>query len=193
MARRNTRHDGRQVAASGGWQIERVSAMNEHNPHKSFGLVPRETAAGLSGLEFLRGLLERRLPAPPFAEVTDLWPVSVESGRIVFAAMPSARFYNPMGVVHGGWIATLLDTAMGCAVHSILKPGQVFTTLEMKTVFVRAVFETTGKLTCEGVLLHSGGRVASSEGKMFDGSGRLVAYGSETCLITTMEAPKAPA
>ena len=116
-------------------------------------------------------------PAPPFSEVAAVWPISVEVGRVAFEASPSARFYNPMGLVHGGWLALLLDSAMGCAVHSTLEPGQAFTTIEMKTTFVRPVRESTGKLRCEGVLLHAGSRIASSEGKIFDGAGRLIAHG----------------
>jgi len=158
--------------------------MSAHNPFSSFGVVPPATATAATGLEFLRGMIEGRHPAPPFSAATDIWIVSAEPGRVVFEAMPSARFYNPMGSVHGGWIATLLDSGMGCAVHSTLKPGQVFTTLEMKTVFVRAAYEKTGRLRCENLLLHAGSRIASAEGKVYDGEGRLVAYGSETCLIT---------
>ena len=138
------------------------------------------------GVEFLQGLIDGTHPAPPFSEVAEVWPISVEVGRVVFEALPSARFYNPMGLVHGGWLALLLDTAMGCAVHSTLEPGQIFTTVEMKTAFVRPVRETTGKLRCDGVLVHAGSRIASSEGKIFDGAGRLVAHGSETCLISTI-------
>ena len=160
--------------------------MNNRNPHREFGLVPPEIAGRTSGVEFLQSLLDGTHPAPPFSEVAEVWPVAVEVGRVVFEAWPSARFYNPMGLVHGGWLALLLDTAMGCAVHSALEPGQIFTTVEMKTAFVRPVRETTGKLRCEGVLLHAGSRIASSEGKVFDDAGRLVAHGSETCLISTI-------
>lgn len=147
------------------------------------GIVPRERALSMSGLEFLRGLLDRSLPAPPFSLTAGITPLSLEEGRIVFEGTPSRAFYNPMGIVHGGWIAMLLDTVMGCAVHSALKAGQIYTTLEMKTTFVRAVQQESGPLKAEGVLLHMGGRVASSEGKLFDGAGKLVAHGSETCLI----------
>ena len=112
---------------------------------------------------------------------------------MAFEASPSARFYNPMGLVHGGWLALLLDTAMGCAVHSTLEPGQAFTTVEMKTTFVRPVRESMGKLRCEGVLLHAGSRIASSEGKVFDCAGRLVAHGPETCLISTVRSARGAA
>jgi uncharacterized protein (TIGR00369 family) len=111
---------------------------------------------------------------------------------VAFEASPSARFYNPMGLVHGGWRALLLDTAMGCAVHSALEPGQIYTTVEMKTAFVRPV-RATGKLRCDRVLLHAGSRIASSKGKVFDGAGRLVAHGSETCLISAIRSGTAGA
>lgn len=164
--------------------------MTDHNPATQFGLLPREQAATLSGFDFLSGLQQGLYPAPPFSEVADVWPVSVEVGRVVFEGAPSARFYNPMGIVHGGWIALLLDTVMGCAIHSALEPGQGFATTDMHTTFLRAVTATGGKLRAEGTLLHLGGRIASAEGKLFDATGRLVAHGTETCAIMTMGTPK---
>ncbi|MCI0629589.1 MAG: PaaI family thioesterase [Phycisphaerales bacterium] len=160
--------------------------MSQHNPFRAFGVVEPAIATERTGLDFLNSMLERRAPSPPFSETTDIWMVSAETGRVVFEAMPSARFHNPMGVIHGGWIATLLDSCMGCVVQSTLKAAQTYTTIEMKTVFVRAAHADTGLLRCEGTLLHSGRRVASSEGKVFDREGRLIAYGSETCLITDL-------
>src|SRR5258705_8786549 len=112
------------------------------------GVVAREVATGVSGLEFLSALRAGVHPAPPFAEVADIWISEVEWGRVVFGAVPSARFYNPLGTVHGGWISTLLDSAIGCAVHSTLKVGQTYTTVDMAVSFVRPVFEETGKLSC---------------------------------------------
>ena len=157
--------------------------MTDQHPAQRFGLLSRDEAAALSGFDFLKGLQDGLYPAPPFAEAADVRPVSVEVGKIIFEGTPSARFYNPMGIVHGGWIALLLDTVMGCAVHSALKPGQAFTTIDMHTTFIRAVTEKTGKIRGEGTLLHLGGRVASAEGKLFDSSGRLIAHGTETCAI----------
>jgi uncharacterized protein (TIGR00369 family) len=167
--------------------------VDNRNPHRKFGLVSPEVAGRMSGVEFLQRLLDATYPAPPFSEVAEVWPISVEVGRVAFEASPSARFYNPMGLVHGGWLALLLDSAMGCAVHSTLEPGQAFTTIEMKTTFVRPVRESTGKLRCEGVLLHAGSRIASSECKIFDGAGRLIAHGSETCLISTIRSARGAA
>jgi uncharacterized protein (TIGR00369 family) len=159
--------------------------VSEHNPFKSFGIMERKKLAGDSGLAFLKKLLDATYLAPPFSEVIDMWPVEVGQGRVVFEAMPSAHFYNPMGTVHGGWLSTLLDSAMGCAVHSLLEPGQMYTTIEMKVNFVRPAFEHTGKLRCEGQIVHFGGRIATSQGRITDGSGNLIAHGSETCMILT--------
>ena len=148
------------------------------------GGAARSSMRAMSGIEFLRALMDGSLPTPAFSPTNRIRPVEAEEGRVVFEGEPKGDFYNPMGTVHGGWIATLIDTAMACAVHSSLKPGEIFTTLDMSVTFVRPVREATGTLRCEGVLLHSGGRVASAEGKVYDMNGRLIAHGSETCLVT---------
>ena len=147
------------------------------------GIVPSEVALAMSGVDFLAALRDGSLPPPPFSETTNIRPTEIEPGRITFEGTPAEQFYNPMGTVHGGWLATLLDTAMACAIQSMLPPGQTYTTLELKTNFVRPVFASTGTLRCEGVLLSFGGRIATSEGKIFDREGNLVAHGTETCLI----------
>ncbi len=100
---------------------------------------------------------------------------------------PSERFRNPLGTVHGGWMATLLDSALGCAVHSTLKAGQGFTTVDLAVSFVRAVHESSGKLRCEAKVIHAGGRIATSEGRLVDAEGKLYAHGTTTCLV--MAAP----
>jgi uncharacterized protein (TIGR00369 family) len=157
--------------------------MSTSNAAVEVGVVPREIATGVAGLDFLEGLRKRAHPAPPFAAQTDIWIVEVASGRVVFAATPSQRYYNHMGTVHGGWISTLLDSAMGCAVHSVLKAGQAYTTIDMTINFVRPVFEKTGKLKCEGKIIHAGGRIATAEGRVWDEAGTLIAHGSETCMV----------
>ncbi len=147
------------------------------------GIVSPHVAGAMSGLDFLVALRDGALIAPPFSRATGILPKEIEIGRIVFEGTPTEQFYNPMGTVHGGWIATLLDTAMACAIQSMLPAGQSYTTLELKTNFVRPVFASTGVLRCEGVVLSLGGRIASSEGKVFDKEGNLVAHGTETCLV----------
>lgn len=148
------------------------------------GGAARTSMRTMSGVEFMRGLMDGSLPEPPFAATTGIRPVHVEEGRVVFEGEPRGDFYNPMGTVHGGWIATLLDTVMACAVHSSLKAAEIFTTASMNITYVRPVNAATGLLRAEGVLLHSGGRVASAEGKVYDAAGNLIAHGSETCLVT---------
>jgi uncharacterized protein (TIGR00369 family) len=160
-----------------------VEEEMDANDPAPIGIVPRDVATSMTGLAFLAALRDGSLVRPPFSETMDIRPVELEIGRVVFEGTPSKRFYNPMGTVHGGWIAALLDTAMACAIQSMLPVGRSYTTLEMKTNFARPVFETTGVLRCEAVVLAMGGRVGSSEGKVLDKEGNLVAHGSETCLI----------
>lgn len=110
---------------------------------------------------------------------------------MTFIGVPSRRFYNPMGTVHGGWISLLLDTVMGSAVQSTIPSGYTYTTVEMKTVYVRALREEHGPVTCEGVLLHKGAQIAGAEGKLYDAKRRFVAYGSETCALRALGGPRA--
>lgn len=147
------------------------------------GLVPRDEAIRQSGLEFLRALAEGRYPIPPFAATTACWLSEVEEGRAVFRGVPDARFLNPLGAIHGGWTSGIMDSAMACAIHSTLRAGQSYTTLELKVHLVRAVMPGMGELVCEGRIVHRGSTVSTSEGYLRDGSGRLLAHGTETCLV----------
>jgi uncharacterized protein (TIGR00369 family) len=148
-----------------------------------YGLASREALAGESGLDFQRGQMEGRHPAPPFSRTTRTYLVETEEGRVVFKGTPDEAFFNPLGTIHGGWTAGILDSAMACAVHSTLQPGQGYTTVEFKVNLVRPVLPASGELTCEGILVHRGGTVATSEGYLRDAEGRLLAHGTETCLI----------
>jgi uncharacterized protein (TIGR00369 family) len=115
-------------------------------------------------------------------------PVEVEEGRAVFAVEPGERHYNPIGAVHGGLAATLLDTAMGCAVQSTLLAGAGYTTLELKVNFTRPITRETGRVLCEGEIVHRGGRVATAEGRVIaEGTGKLLAHGTTTCMIFATE------
>jgi len=148
-------------------------------------LDPREIAH-LTGLETLRGMIEGRLPAPPFALATAITMVSADEGRVTFEGAPDARFYNPLGSIHGGWTATILDSVMACAVHSTLAAGEAYTTLEFKLHFCRPVLPGTGAVRAEGLVLSRGRRAATAEGKLYDAAGKLLAHGTETCLIFDM-------
>lgn len=146
-------------------------------------VLPRDAVADLSGFEVLKGILTGALPAPPYAVTARIRPVELGEGFVVFEGEPHEHFLNPLGTIHGGWTAGLLDTVMACAIHSRLAAGQTYTTVEMKTNFVRAITPKLKRVRCEGKVLHFGGRIATSEGRLVDENGTLLAHGTETCLI----------
>lgn len=152
-------------------------------PARETGLLSVEQLRALDGLELFQGIIAGRLPAPPITATMGFWLHEATLGRVVFAALPERRHYNPIGSVHGGFAATLLDSAMSCAVHTHLKKGNGYTTVEFKVNFVRAITETTGTVYCEGKSIHVGGRIGTAEGRITDAAGRLYAHGTTTCLI----------
>ena len=147
------------------------------------GVSPIETLRAQSGLEFLRGIVAGRLPRPPIADTLNFYLIEVDPGRAVFQGTPKPEHYNPLGSIHGGWPATLLDSCMACAVHSTLAAGQGYTTVEFKLNLVRPVFADTGPLRAEGKVINGGRTIATSEGRLFGPDGKLYAHGTETCLI----------
>ncbi len=154
----------------------------------SFGVTDFKTATSMSGIEFLQAMMSGKFPAPPICEVLDFILVEAEHGRAVFEGIPADRFRNPLGTVHGGWMSTLLDSALGCAVHSTLKAGQGFTTVDLAVSFVRAVHQSSGKMRCEAKVIHVGGRIATSEARLVDAEGKLYAHGTTTCLVMPIPA-----
>src|SRR5215216_6187792 len=135
------------------------------------------------GLAFLKAIADGTLPAPPITETLGFTLVEVEEGRAVFAGVPEFRHYNPIGVVHAGYAATLLDSALGCAVHSTCKKGEAYTTLELKLNLVRAITTDTGRITAEARVLHRGRSVGTAEGYLRDAAGKLYAHATTTCMI----------
>ena len=147
---------------------------------------PMEIAAQLraqGGSEALQAIAEGRLPQPPIAETMDFRLVEVARGRAVFAMTPAEYHYNPIGVVHGGVAATLLDSAMGCAINASLPAGTAYTTLEIKVNYLRPLTMTTGEVRAEGTVTHLGRRMAVAEGRLIDAAGKLYATASTTCLV----------
>lgn len=156
---------------------------SDRQPTPTEGTLPLDRLQGLSGLDIVRAMRDGALPAPPLVLLFGFQPVEVESGRVVFSARPDHRHYNPLGTVHGGYVATLLDTAMGCAVHSKLAAGQAYTTLEFKVSFTRSISASTGVVRAEGKVLHLGRNIATAEARLCDESNRLLAHATTTCLL----------
>jgi uncharacterized protein (TIGR00369 family) len=148
---------------------------------------PLETfasAAALTGLEYLRAIGDNRLPKAPIAELLGFDGLEADEGRVVFGAVPGEQHYNPIGVVHGALALTLLDSAMGCAVHSTLPAGGAYTTLEVKVNFARAITRDTGRVLCEGATVHRGRTIATAKGRVVaEETGKLLAHGTSTCMI----------
>ena len=140
-------------------------------------------ARSMTGMEYLRAMMAGEYPPPPIAHTLGFTLSEVDEGRAVFTLDPAEYHYNPIGMVHGGVAATLLDSAMGCAVHSMLPAGVGYTTLEIKLNMLRAVTVDTGPIRCEGTLLHLGRTTALAEAKMTDAAGRLLAHATSTCMI----------
>jgi uncharacterized protein (TIGR00369 family) len=155
-----------------------VTEVHDLDPH---ALAAR--GLELSGMEYIEAIFAGELPQPPIATLMGFRGVSAEPGRAVFEMEPGPQHYNPIGSVHGGIALTLLDSAMGYAVHTTLARGDRYTTLEVKTNFVRPITSDTGLIRCEGVVLHKGSRVATAEGKITDTTGRLLVHGTTICLI----------
>ena len=145
----------------------------------------------MAGSAFLRAMAARELPPPPIAALMGFDIEEVGEGRAVFTVEPREYHYNPIGVVHGGLAATLLDSAMGCAVHSMLPEGRAYTTLELKVNFVRALRGDMGLVRAIGKVIHLGGKIATAEGSILDAAGKLYAHGTSTCLLS--EVPRRPA
>jgi uncharacterized protein (TIGR00369 family) len=155
---------------------------------QSYGVVSPDILKSYDGLGFLRAIIAGTQPQPPISELLGFHLIEAEEGRAAFEGIPEFRHYNPIGTVHGGFAATLLDSALGCAIFSTLHKGDSWTTLELKLNFVRAITKDTGPVRAQGRLIHRGRTVATSEGDLKDGAGKLYAHASTTCMI--LPAPK---
>jgi uncharacterized protein (TIGR00369 family) len=155
----------------------------QNKPTRTYGVVPAEIATSMAGIDLLQGMIEGRFPAPPITQLIGFDLVEVADGRAVFTGTPRLDHYNPLGTVHGGYAATLLDSCMGCAVHTTMAKGMGYTTLEFKVSLVRAITAATGAVRAEGKVITGGRRVATAEGRLTDAKGRLLAHATTTCLV----------
>ncbi|MDB5805896.1 MAG: uncharacterized protein JWN73_3218 [Betaproteobacteria bacterium] len=157
--------------------------MNSRADHKTHGTLAADRRAEMSGLEFVRGLVDGSLPLNTIARTLNYDVVEAQSGRVVVAAEPGDEHLNPAGTVHGGLTATLLDSCMGLAIQSTLEKGLDSTTLEFKISFIRPITPQTGPIRAEGTVINRGRRIGIAEGRVTDSQGRLLAHGTTTCLI----------
>jgi len=147
------------------------------------GVATPEQVAGRSGLEIMQAMLRGELPFAPIARTLDFQLLEVEEGRALFQGTPGPAHLNPLGTVHGGWYATLLDSALGCAVHTKMPPGRAYTTAELGVNLVRAIGPKVQRVRAEGRVLHCGRQLATAEARLFGPDGTLYAHATTTCLV----------
>lgn len=153
------------------------------------GVASRPLLAGKTGLQQMQAMLDGLAPRPPISETLDFMLVSVADGEAVFQGRPQFKHYNPLGSVHGGWFATLLDSALGCAVHTTMPVGRGYTTLEFKVNLVRALTDQVPLVRAIGRVVHRGRQVATSEATLVGHDGKLYAHASTTCLLFDLPQP----
>lgn len=157
---------------------DRTRTFSWNDPMDTFRAVH-----GHSGEDFLQGIADGTVPAPPIAHLLGMTLESVSKGEACFGLDPAEYHYNPIGTVHGGVISTILDSALGVAVHSTLPEGKAYTSVELKVNFVRPVTVKTGRVRAHGHLIHAGSRIATAEARLTDDAGKLYAHATTTCLI----------
>ena len=157
---------------------QRIRTVSWNDP-----MVGAAAARNMTGLDYLRAIETGEIPPPPIAKLLGFSLKQVDSGHAVFELEPAEYHYNPIGMVHGGVASTVLDSAMGCAVHSTLPAGTGYSTVELKTNFIRPLSTQTGTLRCEASVIYTGGRIATAEGKLVDKDGKLYAHATTTCII----------
>lgn len=157
--------------------------MKAELTNSKFGLIPHDAWREIASLEIFQKMIEGELPQPPIAKTLGFRLEKIESGRAEFTGTSKTDFYNPLGTTHGGYIATLLDSAMGCAIQSTLEAGKGSTSLEFKVNFVRPVFDKTGTLRAIGEIINVGKQIITAEAKLVDEAGKLYAHATTTGFI----------
>jgi len=165
------------------WLVQERQALALIEAGGGVGVARPDQVAGKSGLEMMHALLRGELPAAPFAKTLDFILVEVSEGRAVFQGTPGPAHLNPMGGIHGGWYATLLDSALGCAVHTMMPPGRGYTTAELSVNLVRAIGPKAPRVRAEGKVIHCGRQLATAEARLFGPDGTLYAHATTTCLV----------
>lgn len=180
--------DGDKMDAGNVLQQWRQAERAARERHIEPGVSTRAQLRERSGLQFFEDMLAGRIPGAPIAQLMDFYPVEYGAGRFVFQGEPGPQHYNPIGTVHGGYAATLLDSCVGCAVHTMLPEGKGYTTLELKVNYARPLTARTGLIRAEGKVISLTSQVGIAEGRLYDAQGKLYAYATTTCLVFALPA-----
>lgn len=175
-----TKHDSHAETLTQ-WQAEEAAVRARMGAEP--GIARPEQVAGLTGLEVFAAMFDGRIPPPPIGRTLDFTLLRVAFGEAIFQGRPGRSHYNPLGSVHGGWFATLLDSALGCAVHTTLPAGKGYTTLELKLNIVRALSDRVPLVRAEGRVVHGGKQVATADARLVGHDGKLYAHATTTCLV----------
>ena len=170
------------------WLAEEAEVRSRLDAGPGPGLASPEQLAGKTGLEVLQGIVHGELPYAAIAKTLDFTLIEVSEGRAVFQGTPLAEHLNPLGTIHGGWFATLLDSALGCSVHTMMPPGRGYTTAELSVNYVKALTPRVARVRAEGKVIHCGRQLATAEARLVGPDGTLYAHGTTTCLV--FEIPK---
>lgn len=165
------------------WAREGDAVLQRLRAGRGVGVATRDEVAGLTGLELMQAMLRGELPRTHIGETMDFLLVEAGHGRAVFQGVPGEKHLNPMGNVHGGWYATLLDSALGCAVHTTMPVGRGYTTAELSVNLVRGAVPGREPLRAIGQVIHSGRQLATAEGRIVDAAGKVYAHATTTCLV----------
>lgn len=172
------------------WLAEEVIILKGLENGRGAGVAHPTEVMNLSGLEMMQYMLQGRLPYPAMGKTLDFQLFQIEDGRAIFQGAPSELHLNPMGTTHGGWFASILDSAMGCAVHSKMPVGRAYTTAELSVNLVRAITPKVKRLRAIGTVVHCGRQLATTEGRLIGPDGTLYAHATSTCLVFDLK-PKA--
>lgn len=170
------------------WLAEEAQVRSRLEAGPGPGLASPEQVAGKTGLEVLQAMLHGELPYAQIAKTLDFTLIEVSEGRAVFQGTPLTQHLNPLGTIHGGWFATLLDSALGCSVHTLMPPGRGYTTAELSVNYVKALTPRVARVRAEGKVIHCGRQLATAEARLVGPDGTLYAHATTTCLV--FEIPK---
>ena len=165
------------------WLAEEAKAMAIFAAGPGDGVASRDQVAGKTGLEMMQAILRGELPAAPIGKTMNFYLIHIEEGQTIFQGTPKPAFFNPLGTIHGGWIATLLDSALGCAVHTKMPVGRAYTTAELSVNMVRALSPKVERVRAIANVLHCGRQLATAEAKLLGPDGTLYAHATTTCLV----------